>query len=332
MRPGYIRFIHFLEKTNELIINAAKQPNPALWLLQHNGRTPFFMLQGLAKIHEAFHNKKKFKKIRNNYFKIIEDGLGQIDYYDFYIKEFEGIITIPKTAITYLKEQMQKKLTDLNEILIKDGWIDENKSRITCIKEKLEGADWKKEKKEIKLLLDFYDNEIKEIFDFYKKIGNGFTQLEEQVHELRRKLRWLSIYPQAMLGSIQYTNSAHPIAELPKYLTPEILNSPYNIFPEAGSNKYFLLLEKNYFFSLSWMINELGNEKDKGLGIYQLAAALEHTENLDKEKAIARAGEILLGNAKALEQILHYCHTICTDFFKERNLNKLVYGIAKASE
>lgn len=330
MRHGLHRFTHFLKSAENLLQQANQQPNPSLWLLKNNGRTPFFMLEALAKLYEAFHHKKIFKKLRENHFKIIEDGLGQLDYYDFYISEFENIITVPRTAITYIKDQFQKKSTELNELLLKKGWIGEHNNRIAKIHKKLDAVDWKKEKKEVKFLLNYYDDEIKEIIDFYKKSDSPFTQLEEQVHELRRKLRWLSIYPQALLGCVQYTRSGHPPENLNKYFTEEIIHSPYNVFPEAGENRHFLLLEKNNFLALSWMINELGKEKDKGLGLYLLAEALEQTEKTDSNYAMVRAGEILLGNAKARDQILQNCHSICNAYFKEGSLQQLVQGIAVA--
>ncbi len=150
MRPGLHRFTHFLNSAENLLQQANQQPNPSLWLLKNNGRTPFFMLEALAKLYEAFHHKKIFKKLRENHFKIIEDGLGQLDYYDFYISEFENIITVPRTAITYIKDQFQKKSTELNELLLKKGWIGEHNNRIAKIHKKLDAVDWKKEKKEVK--------------------------------------------------------------------------------------------------------------------------------------------------------------------------------------
>ena len=45
-----------------------------------------FMLEGLAKLYAEIHNKKKFTKLKVH-FKLVEDALGAIDYYDAFANE-----------------------------------------------------------------------------------------------------------------------------------------------------------------------------------------------------------------------------------------------------
>ena len=44
-----------------------------------------------------------------------------------------------------------------------------------------------------------------------------------------------------------------------------------------ADQKYFLLLDKNRFYALSWLIAELGNLKDSGLKVEVIKEALLHT-------------------------------------------------------
>ncbi len=330
MLPEYNRFDFFLNKAADQLALAAKETNPALWLLHNNGRTPFFMLEALAKLYSNLHNQKKLDKLKAR-FKTIEDSLGSMDYYDYFYKEFADMPLVPAAAKDYLQGMLREKTEKLNETLKEDGWMGEAADRIPKIRKKLEKADWLSENKEMKAILGFYGDSIKEINKFYAAAKNGFTELEAEVHEMRRKLRWLSIYAQALQGAVQLTENGVTDEKTTKYQTEEIIHSPYNKMPDAGSNKTFLLLEKKYFYALSWMINELGLQKDKGLGIYILAEALAQTEGLNQEDALKKAGEILLNDANALQHILGRSNEICKTYFEEGNLFKLISGLGSTA-
>ncbi|MBC7535586.1 MAG: hypothetical protein H7258_07840, partial [Ferruginibacter sp.] len=249
------RFELYLVKLEALLLQSAKDKNPALWLYNNNARTTLFMLESLAKLYAGSHNKKRFEKIKGH-FKNLEDTLGAIDYYDSLAKEFTGDISIPATVTAYMQAQTREKIQRLNELLTEEKWIGDNASRVRKIREKLSDSDWKESKEELKSIFDFYKSSISEIKEFMATAGDQFTEIEAQVHDIRRKLRWLSIYPQALQGVIQLTDGVKTTDSLLKYLTPEIVHSPFNQMPAPGSNSYFLLLEKNYFLALSWTIAE----------------------------------------------------------------------------
>ena len=116
MKKGPARFVYFLNKLQVLLDNAAKQKNPALWLYSNDARTPLFMLEGLAKLYTQVHNKKKFTKLKEQ-FKLLEDGLGAIDYYDSFAKEFVKNKKIPAALTNYIQAQSREKVQSLNEIL-----------------------------------------------------------------------------------------------------------------------------------------------------------------------------------------------------------------------
>ena len=159
-----------------------------------------------------------------------------------------------------------------------------------------------------------YKDAIRKITAFAKTYESGFTDLESQVHELRRKLRWLSIYPQTLQGGIQLTKTSARDKNVKKYLTPEIVNSPFNKMPTAGTNRYVLTFNRDYFLALSWMISELGKLKDQGLRLTVLNEAGTRSKTYAANKA----------------EILSKASGITQTFFAERNLDKLVAGVVKA--
>ncbi len=327
---GIERFEFFLAQLEMAIQNADKQKNPALYLYQHNARTPLFMLEGLSKMHMEIHNHKKFGKLKEQ-FKLLEDALGAIDYYDVISKNLSSNKKIPIKVKQYLQAQTREKIQRLNELLEEKKWVDSGNSRLAKIRKKLQDADWRSESSEIKAIEKFYRKSISDIIDFSRSEACHYDNMEDDVHELRRKLRWLSIYPQALKGCIQLTASQARPTHLKKYLTDAIVNSPYNKMPDAGDCKYFLMLEKNYFLALSWMIDALGKLKDDGLQVIAVKEALQQASNLDEAAAIKKAYQMLGSGQSTLPALLKKAAGISNTYFKEQNLERLIIGTGKSA-
>jgi galactokinase len=117
--------------------------------------------------------------------------------------------------------------------------------------------------------------------------------------------------------------------QLAKYLTKEIITSPFNKMPDAKDNKYFLLLGKNYFYALSWMIAELGNLKDNGLHIIALKEALQQTSGLSEAAAFKTAYQLAGKKQEQLQALLDKAEGITKIYFEEHNLEHLVVGTSK---
>lgn len=312
MTNGPSRFNLYLDKLEQLLLNASKQDDPAFWLYQNGARTPLFMLEGLAKLYGGLHNKNRFSKLEEQ-FKLLEDGIGAIDHYDAFAKEFAADPNIPAEAAQFVQTKRDEKAAALNRLLKQKKWLGDSPKRLVKIRKKLRKADWLNDDAEVKAIEAYYRNSIEKINDFADQYKNGFTELETQVHELRRKLRWLSIYPQALQGAIQLTETASKDEKIKKYLTPEVVNSPFNKMPDAGANRHLLTLKKDYFLALSWMIAELGKLKDEGLRFFTLTEASKTSSS----------------DAKNDAAILSKASDITQTFFGEKNLDKMIGGSAK---
>ena len=327
MKNGLARFDYFLNKLQELLDKSSKQKNPALWLYQNNARTPLFMLEGLAKLYAGLHNKKKFSKLKDQ-FKLLEDALGAIDYYDAFAKEFAKNKKIPASIKNYIQAQSREKLQSLNETLKEKEWISAGNIRIAKIRKKLAKADWQKEREETESIKSFYILTIKKILNFINQKDFHFENVEADLHELRRDIRWLSIYPQCLRGCIQLSKAKSSPRYLDKYLTKEITGSPYNIMPDAGDSKHFLVFNKNRFYALSWLIAELGKLKDNGLRVVVIEEALLQTTKTTDKDAAKKAYQLLGNKQLKIQQLLDKAETICKTYFKEKNLESLLIGTA----
>ncbi len=328
MKNGYLRFEYYLLKFQDLLDKAGKQKNPALYLYTNGARTPIFMLEGLCKLYAGLHNKNKFSKLKDQ-FKLLEDVLGAIDYYDGFAKEFVTQKNIPGVITKYLQALKREKLEHLNEILIEHDWLGASAKRMKKIKKKLREANWLKEEEEISNINRFYIKSMENINSFVKETGAHFDNVESDVHELRRKLRWLSIYPQALRGAIQLTKKKVVPKSLIKYHTKEIVNSPFNKMPDAGDNRHFLLLDQNYFYALSWVIAEMGKLKDTGLRIIAIKEALQNNASLNEADALKKAYQICGKKQLNLAAILADAEKICKIYFKENNLQRLIIGTSQ---
>ena len=327
MKNGLARFDYFLNKLQDLLDKSSKQKNPALWLYQNNARTPLFMLEGLAKLYAGLHNKKKFSKLKDQ-FKLLEDALGAIDYYDAFAKEFAKNKKIPASIKNYIQAQSREKLQSLNETLKEKEWISAGNIRIAKIRKKLAKADWQKEREETESIHSFYILAIKKILNFINQKDFHFENVEADIHELRRDIRWLSIYPQCLRGCIQLSKAKSSPRYLDKYLTKEITGSPYNIMPDAGDSKHFLVFNKNRFYALSWLIAELGKLKDNGLRVVVIEEALLQTTKTTDKDAAKKAYQLLGNKQLKIQQLLDKAEAICKTYFKEKNLESLLIGTA----
>lgn len=325
MTQGPGRFEYYLIQVDELLKKASKEVNPTEYLFKNDARTKFFMLEGLAKLYAGLHNKKIFSYVKDH-FKALEDMLGAVDYFDAFAKSFLADAEIPSTIRMYMEEKREQEYVKINAYLLKKKWISNDAARTKKIRKKLKKADWQSPEKEIALIDTYYKKEIEEINNFYKQAGSAFTQMEEQVHELRRQLRWLSIYPQTLRGAIQLTENDVDDASVKKYLTDEVIHSPYNKLPAVANNEIVLLFEKNYFLALSFVISALGKIKDSALQIMATADAVEHTQFVSKEVAMDRACKYNHTINDNVSSLLKQADELCAAFFAEDNLGKLIAG------
>lgn len=329
MKTGQHRFEFQLNLLEELLTKAGKQKNPALWLYQNNARTPLFMLEALADLYANLHNKKKFNKLKQH-FKLLEDSIGTIDYYYSYAGEFASNKKIPAAISRFVQAEARNKIKLLNEILVAKKWLGAQPTRIGKIRKRIAKADWLTEKKDIEGIQRIYNRAINEILEFVNVRDFHFTHVEDDVHELRRKIRWLSIYPQALQGSIQLSSAKTAVpVYLRKYLTNEITGSKYNVMPDAGNLRNFLLLDRNRFYALSWMIAELGILKDEGLKMEILKEAILQTGKLTEIQATSKAKALLGRKQISVQMVLTRSASLVKTYCKEKNLESLTIGLAK---
>lgn len=320
--PGFKRFEFYMELLQVSLDKASLSDNPALALYQDNARTTLFMLEALSRVYEKMHNKKTFGNLKDD-FKLLEDMLGAVDYHDSFSRQFAADKKIPAAIKRWLKIKTEENLTALNAVLKERKWIGNENKRITKINEHLLEAHWETGKKDTAMVLEVYNKFIHDIVQTYESDGINFNDVEADLHELRRKLRWLSIYPQCFSGLFQLKLVKEAGAAQAKYLTKEILGSPYNKMP-LQATKQVILLDANNFYSLSWMIDRLGNLKDNGLKKDLLLDAVRATTRSSDKQATARAAELSGTPKTTVQSILAAAKKETATFFNQKLLEAFV--------
>lgn len=314
-------FLFYSAQLQDLLKRASSQKNPALWLYKNNARAILFMLESLTRLHDDAFDEKLFCKW-NRRFKKLEDLFGEIDQYASLENEFKLNKKITKEIVKYFTVNTSNYLDKCNRRLIEKEWFSD----------KLKSFDYR--------LSEFYEeynqgylddlkysmiDEVESILKFVKKSNYRFTKIEEEIHELRRKLRWLSIYAQSLNGLIQLKTSSKKNKFQINYFTKDILKSPYNIVPPRPKNTAIIEFDYDSFFALSWMIKELGSLKDEGLKVQKLSDAIFISEDITREQANEKALKLLGLDMKTQENILKQASELVETFVvKDKILEKLI--------
>ncbi len=292
-------FLFYSMQLQALFVKATKQKNPALWLYENNARTPLFMLEALTRLHDNAFDEAFLTKWHMR-FKKLEDEFGLLDYYVAFEKEFKSNKKITKPILANFTQNVEVVSGRLNSRLNDKDWLS---GKLLNFNVKLSQYTLFYDEEHVAELRYVIEKEIEKIKSFALKLNYSFTEIESEVHEMRRKLRWISIYAQALNGLIQSKPASKKIKYTTTYLTKDIVNSPYNKLPIKPKNTAIMEYDSDSFFALSWVIKELGILKDNGLRIEALADAIQKVENADEQQATEKAIG-LLGVKKDTKQVI----------------------------
>lgn len=289
---------------------AKTSKNPALYLYTNNARTTLFMAQSITRILINL-NKNPNYEIWHKVYKKLEDTLGEIDFYDTGIKSFSKNKSIKKQQMDYLIKKKNKVVEKLNKKLVtKEFYISVFEAVILAnelnFNDKLIVNEIKKH----------IAKEINYISTFFGQFPKSFDNMELQVHELRRKLRWLSIYSQSLTGLIVLKKVTTKYEWEKQFITNNEKTSIYNNFKVVKNLEDYIYFNHKAFFALSFIIKKLGEIKDIGLNLSILKKSIKKTTT----EKIASIEEMAIKQLKLPineDDLLNDAHKILTLFIKK---------------
>ena len=234
-------------------------------------RTPAFVLQGISRVFVKICDKDQredFEELLLR-FKLLEDALGRIDAGATFSEKAAKSWKPGAATLGVLHEQCVHAIGQGDAILEEEGWLDASEvGAVTGIVEHLESLKWPKTGKFRSHLLEFL---VELCFSLEKRMIAGefdLSDLEGGVHEIRRRLRWLSIYAASFSGLIQLGPQDEGASDLARYARPDVLGSKHIQLPAPASGALEvvkpIVLPWDLWGALSSVIQDLGAIKDRG--------------------------------------------------------------------
>jgi hypothetical protein len=317
-------FSDHLTVLNKIAIKSGVDEQAAYNFYTNGARNYFFKCEALCRIFRAAVDKKYF----DNYyelFKNVEDQLGNFDYHEALFTEISSTIKSPETFLTYFKNNRDDSYKSLQSFLKKEKWLAQKSSKYEEINSDLLSVEYPSQHALRSSLGKYIIKQLEKVTEEYANGKLDPENIESGIHEIRRKLRWVSIYAQVCDGWIQLKPVNLHLEELSVYLTDEIIKSPFNVLPPATKDIAPLHIETNHFYALSWIIAELGKLKDEGMKILAIESAIKTLEIKDKEQ-IKNIRTIFNASSKQLESIPGKAALLLNDFF---NKHKITQGIIR---
>ncbi len=237
-------------------------------LYRANLRTPLFMLEGLSRVAMGIGGDEEvFEELLHDV-KVIEDVIGEVDFW-WVVLEKGTAWELPAEFLAYASDHHRAACGRLVGWLEARAWIDhrylpsegEVKLRVHRIGRDLADTSWPSARKERKLIAEYLHDRVRSTEKAARSLD--LSDVEHGLHELRRRLRWLSIYAAALDGAVQLDPSAKAPRNWARYLTPAVVNNPFNALPKGDGTVKPVTLPAPLFYALSWMIAELGALKDR---------------------------------------------------------------------
>lgn len=309
---GMQRFQGPLLELQLLLKNKKNQKDMGLFLFENGARNHLFKLEALCRIYKNISSKKIFEPL-GEAFKLAEDQLGKIDYYQAFLKEFSAIKNIPASFLRYFKNGSERELKVFNEMINEPDLI------ISQIKSDnfltlLSQVNWPSREDERKSITIYFADQIEKLVRRYENGELHFNDMENGLHEFRRKLRWISIYAQTLNGLVQLKKTKLTTESFKSYLTADILNSPFNKLPAASKGIKTIDIQAPLFYALSWIIQESGNLKDEGLRILAVNEALKQSDLKTKEAVNTLKTQLIPKTNASVNEISEKMEIIADNF------------------
>lgn len=307
----------FCKQIIDVFQKAIANPDPASFLHRNKARTPLFMAESLARILAETEHGKKYKKAFK-LFKKLEDVLGLIDDYDNLIQQFSKNKSIKEAEVNYFIKKRDKAIEKLNVRLINKEFYQSEFNQVLN-----------------KLTVNFNDKiiahqlqqhikqELEVCYRFYSECGDGFIDMENQVHEIRRKLRWISIYGESFNGSMVLEKHKTTHSWEKKFISGQSAADPYNTLPVHKYITHTIAVDQKAFYALNTVIDQLGEIKDKAFVVDSLSKAIGKTLELKKEEARHLALKHLKANYTETS-LLKEAHELLEAFFDTYAIYKLL--------
>jgi len=344
LRIGHYRFLARLQMLVPHLIKAAeglKMKGKDMSLTEHYGalvksgllfyqsnfpnfsgksRNALFHLEALCRLYRESHDEIIFEGLLTQ-FKELEDSIGRVDYHDAFRVEAKKI-DAPKEIFGYFTGGYHVELQNLTKRLLDSEWlcIQGNivgSPALERIIDTLQNIGWKKYKRDrkniINALIDGLEKVLKKGGVTEGEEGLDFNELEDGVHEFRRTVRWLSIYPASLGGMCRLSNEDKINPSVAKYLA-------FATFNEDKREKTPINLDANTLLTFSKIIDDIGNIKDDGQLEEAMSHAMIRTGIVSETELNAEVKKLVSANKTNFDEIPQKVQALVADFLTDKQM------------
>ncbi len=271
-------------------------------LLVGGARTSCFQLEALLRLYADIHDRERLDAVRRDV-KVLEDALGAVDIEaDLVARGAErGLPAAVRERFALRHAEACGRLRGWAEAR---GWVAHAEAdgterlRASKLARKLRKVDWPGADDDAAALARALSEQLRSTHAEIERLD--LRELEDGVHEVRRRVRWFSIYMSALDGAVQLDTEAPAPSGWERYLTDEVRSSPFHRLPPALEGVRALRWPAPLCHALIWTIAELGRLKDRAQRTAGVQAALHAAGN--DAPATRWLGEEALSEAEACER------------------------------
>jgi hypothetical protein len=240
------------------------------------------MVQGLGRLERGMRRDVETFDAMLHDVKVLEDGLGEVDFWWVFITSGEKW-KLPPKVLRWAETHHAHACGRVEGWLESGNWIEHRhlreghkiELRMHDLGKQLQAEDWPSAAKEHKKLAAYLSDRLRKMHA--AALSLNMDELESGLHELRRKVRWFSIYAGALEGAVTLDKGAAAPKNWSRYLTEAVVSNKYNVLPEADPECRPIAVPAPLFYAVSWLIADLGDVKDRAQWSETIAAGLRAT-------------------------------------------------------
>lgn len=258
-------------------------------LMEQNLRQSFFRLQAMMSILRP--QAPDFFSAERTQFKALEDVMGKLDL-ALSLRETAEKIQDPGLVVKF-RQQEKAARRALREAFLRSGLWTQPEATLRQWRADFENqGHWKSGEKERRFLFSSLRDYVRDMHKDLKTKRYDVPFIEEGLHELRRRLRWVLIQVISLEGLVEYRKEKDK--DLPGKVrtwfdeliaqNPGLLHSKYMRLGEARTSKP-LRIPFHEFAILNELVTQIGHSKDAAEKQIYFSEAVEELGYSPEQKA-----------------------------------------------
>jgi len=280
------RIVKWTAKIEEALRDQTNAAQALDALMAGDTRRMVFLLEGLLKLY-----RKTYPKLESQYqrVKALEDALGGISYTAAMLREVDTT-GLPDKVIQQTREKCLNAQAKAEQLLA-DRWLpgtapDGRIKGVASILAHLDAQAWQPYDQDRETLLKTIRSELHEI----ETNRYDMADLHNGLHELRRRLRWISVFTEAVDGLVVLDATRNPLPALAPRLDTDLARSKFAQLQPPVRESTPVRLSKSLYLENMAAVLELGAIKDALEPLDFVATALQEaglTTNRAASEALA---------------------------------------------